>query len=98
MFEAWPAPSMATTPVLAGSPAALPVELGVAEAPLVPRDHPELRGERRHLGGEHLVVHEETMGQHNGGPVTPAVLVVQPLTIDIGVARGALQGPHAEAA
>ena len=43
----------------------LAVELGEPEAALVPRDDAVLLAQRGHLGHEHLVVHEEAVGEHD---------------------------------
>jgi hypothetical protein len=62
----------------------LAVKLGLPEAALVPGDDAELGAERLHLGREHLAVHQEAVGEHHWRPVAAAVLVAEPLTVDIG--------------
>ena len=51
----------------------LPVSHGVPETPLIPRHHPELGAERLDLGGEHVGVHEEPVGEDDYRSVTPGV-------------------------
>ena len=50
-----------------------PLRLGGAEPPLVPGDASELGSQRRDLGREHLVVHQEAVGQHHRRAITTRV-------------------------
>src|SRR5437763_16780877 len=67
----------------------LAVELGVAEPALVPRDDPVRRRERVALGIEHLVIHQEAVGEDHGGAIASAVLKADPLAVDLRVWHGA---------
>ena len=62
----------------------LAVELRLAEAPLIPRDDPELVPQRVDLGGEHLPVHQEAVAEDHRRAVAAAVLEADPLTVDLG--------------
>ena len=66
----------------------LSVEIGPSESTLVPGDHPVVRGQRLDLGGKHLLIHEESVGEYHHGAVTTGVLEVDALAIDVGVRHG----------
>ena len=67
----------------------LAVELGVAEPTLVPRDHAIAVAQRVDLWGEHLVVHEEAVGEDHRRAGTTGVFEVDVLTVDRCVWHGA---------
>ena len=73
----------------------LAVELGLAEPTLVPRDHTELRGQGLDLGGEHLTVHEEAVGEDHRRSVAAAVLVSDALPVDLCVRHAPSSGRKA---
>ena len=60
-----------------------PRGLGSAETPLVPGDAAEAIGEGGHLRLEHLVVHQETVTEDDGSPLSSRVLEVDVLAVDV---------------
>src|SRR2546423_3188596 len=74
----------------------LPVELRLAKAALVPRDHPMLRSQRLHLRLEHLAVHQEAVRQDDSGTVPSTVVKPQPLTVDLSKWHGSHPRPGPE--
>ncbi len=66
----------------------LAVELGLAEAPLVPGDHAELVAERLDLRREHLAVHQEAVAEDHRCALAAAVLEAEPLAVHVRVGHG----------